>query len=1116
MTKIQALHILPEQLVCRLWLLLSLFFLTHIITAQEFQFVDAVVNAPTCIVEGLLSSNDVAVSPDGKHVYVTGEVDDAIVILDRSPLNGTLIYKDFIQNGVNGIDALNSPTGITMSPDGSQVYVASYLDHAIVVLDRNEMNGALSFASKVEDSVGTVMDLQGAVSVAISPDGTNAYVAAFDDDALLVFSRNVNNGSLTLLETFKDEVSGINDLDGCRDVIISPDGANVYVTAFDDDALIVFDRDLTDDGRLTMNQTIKNNVNGISLFESPRSLIISPDGKNIYVTGFSQSALFTFDRNALSGSLTFSAVNDNDVKGPTGLVISPDGLNVFVNSNNTDQVSSFVRDSVTGLLTFGNSVTDELDGVYGLDGPRGIDISPDGKHIYSCATVDHALAVLSQGQPHLSLSMHDGIKDHSGHRYHGRTTPTVEFIDGPCGSGAVIGQTNEDVVFLPGQSMDGIDDFTISFYVKLDGLNNSNNIMSCANPTRFNELIIGYNQTITDKGFHIIIANQFYHFAGSQALLDDLSWHHVVVVRTGSQAILYVDGMPIGDPIVVTSAPLEVDPGGFVLGQDQDVVGGGFQGGQSLFGAIANLDIFRYPVDSGSIAGLVCTSCPTAGVPCDDGNTHTINDVEDGACNCLGMSINEPLISVHFEDNPDDQGPNQYEGCGNGFSYSNGLCGKALIIENNTFDHLKYSGQIIDGLGDFTLSFNAQINDNNSANTLISLANRDQADEFLVSYERSQGIIVTIDGISYVMPFTSFLLSDLSWHHLVLIREGHLLSLYVDGVDEPRTMMVSNKILKVDPEGFIIGQEQIAVNEGYELDHSWWGEIDQFRIFPFVLNEFYIERLDCTFCPLTRAISDDPIASDYYYADQTLTATGQILTPSEVKMQAGDNVVLGSDFSVESGALFEAEIDDCPLSEPIVTGYVADVDGNQYQTVKIGMQEWMAKNLTTTKYNDGTPIAEITNSQLWQTDINGAWCYYDNNANNESDHGRLYNWYAIENIKNVCPAGWKVPTVVEFKYLIDSIGHPNGGQLKEVGLDYWNSPNKDASNATGWSGRGSGYRQDDGTFISINNMANYWTQDEIQSTPTFAQYFILSANSGSLGYDPRDKGAGKSIRCLKE
>lgn len=99
-------------------------------------------------------------------------------------------------------------------------------------------------------------------------------------------------------------------------------------------------------------------------------------------------------------------------------------------------------------------------------------------------------------------------------------------------------------------------------------------------------------------------------------------------------------------------------------------------------------------------------------------------------------------------------------------------------------------------------------------------------------------------------------------------------------------------------------------------------------------------------------------------------------------------------------------------------GTVSDIDGNTYNTIQIGTQTWMAENLRVTKYRDGTLIPNLTDNIQWANNTTGAWCYYNNDANNNIPYGKLYNFYAVNNSKNICPNGWHMPNIGEWSVLI--------------------------------------------------------------------------------------------------
>lgn len=99
------------------------------------------------------------------------------------------------------------------------------------------------------------------------------------------------------------------------------------------------------------------------------------------------------------------------------------------------------------------------------------------------------------------------------------------------------------------------------------------------------------------------------------------------------------------------------------------------------------------------------------------------------------------------------------------------------------------------------------------------------------------------------------------------------------------------------------------------------------------------------------------------------------------------------------------------------TGTLTDIDDNVYKTVKIGDQWWLAENLKVTHYRNGEAIPNVTDGTQWSNLITGAYCAYNNDNGNISTYGLLYNWFAVDDNRNIAPAGWHVPTDEEWKQL---------------------------------------------------------------------------------------------------
>jgi uncharacterized protein (TIGR02145 family) len=151
-------------------------------------------------------------------------------------------------------------------------------------------------------------------------------------------------------------------------------------------------------------------------------------------------------------------------------------------------------------------------------------------------------------------------------------------------------------------------------------------------------------------------------------------------------------------------------------------------------------------------------------------------------------------------------------------------------------------------------------------------------------------------------------------------------------------------------------------------------------------------------------------------------------------------------------------------------GGVTDIDGNRYNSVIIGTQEWMKENLNVSKYSDGTIIPQVTDPATWANLTTGAWCYYNNDPANGAIYGKLYNWYAVAGIfnsasfndpslrKQIAPTGWHVPSDAERTTLTTFLGATEGGKMKSIGTSLWLTPNTGATNSSGFTGLPGGYR----------------------------------------------------------
>lgn len=209
------------------------------------------------------------------------------------------------------------------------------------------------------------------------------------------------------------------------------------------------------------------------------------------------------------------------------------------------------------------------------------------------------------------------------------------------------------------------------------------------------------------------------------------------------------------------------------------------------------------------------------------------------------------------------------------------------------------------------------------------------------------------------------------------------------------------------------------------------------------------------------------------------------------------------------------------------SSFATDIDGNEYPLVEIGSQTWFAKNLITTRYNDGTPITHLESAMDWinaENSETGAYCFYDNNKPLHGDtYGALYNWHCVR-AQKLCPKGWKVPSAEEWIILRDYLGEKSGIKLKATsGWARYTHPSNPAldreGNGTdiyGFTARGSGRREYPGEFVSLNTFGEWWTTSvSIYGTSIQVAYVTNGYDDLKVGTAAHLKEVGHSIRCLK-
>jgi len=190
------------------------------------------------------------------------------------------------------------------------------------------------------------------------------------------------------------------------------------------------------------------------------------------------------------------------------------------------------------------------------------------------------------------------------------------------------------------------------------------------------------------------------------------------------------------------------------------------------------------------------------------------------------------------------------------------------------------------------------------------------------------------------------------------------------------------------------------------------------------------------------------------------------------------------------------------------TGTYTGNDGKVYATICIGTQEWVSENIQETKYSDGTYIPVLPLAADWIADTTGAMCWFTDSSTVEN-----LVYFTRDAIQET---GWKIPTRADWQTLIDYIGTDatSGGILKETGVDHWTTPNTGASDEYDFAAVGAGTRTPAGLFVSIGNVANWWSSSAYAALYAYhRQMYYGSAviddlwNSNTYGF---------AVRCVRD
>ncbi len=331
----------------------------------------------------------IATNSTGEYIYVRSGIDRALSVLQRDATTGALRFVQSLRDDVGGVDGLKGQGGIGVSPDGATVYTAAYEENEVSAFAVDPSTGRLTLIDLEKQGVAGVSGLTAVVDVGVSPDGAHVYATGYNQ--LVTFARDPGTGALSFLQNLTQGSGGVDGLSGAIALALSPDGTRLYVASFDH-SLTTFARNPAT-GLLTHVETRRDGVGGVDGLRSARDVAVSDDGTRVYVAASGDNAVSVFAPNPGTGGLDFieAQFNGGGVLGLTGafsVAVSADGEHVYVGGLGEGRLAIFERNTSTGGLAFVAALN--------RDEVRGLVLSPDGTHLYVAATLYSSIPIFAR------------------------------------------------------------------------------------------------------------------------------------------------------------------------------------------------------------------------------------------------------------------------------------------------------------------------------------------------------------------------------------------------------------------------------------------------------------------------------------------------------------------------------------------------------------------------------------------------------------------------------------------------------------------------------------------------------------------------------------------------
>jgi DNA-binding beta-propeller fold protein YncE len=387
-----------------------------------------------------LGSQALALSPDGKNVYVASSSSNAIAVFTRDATTGKLAQAPGTAGcvaaraaeGCGAANGLEGPNSVAVSPDGTSVYATAFTSGAVSSYSRDPATGALTQTGCVAEAglvpgCGTARGIRGPDVVTVSPDGRNVYVGAFTGSAVAVLTRDAATGTLTQPAGAAGCVGGTSS-DGCapgvtmgsiEGLAISGDGANVYAAAATGNAVDAFSRDSTT-GALTQTDCLVNTATTgcttATRVAGANTVAVGASDTDVYVTSLISNTLTSFTRGEESSLTQQSGTSacaifvlavgcslGHALSAPEGVAVSPDGASVYAAAFTSGAIATFDRSSTGTLMQkprkagcISVRTTPNCAPGRALRGVSSLAVSGDGKFVYAASFASSSVTVFAR------------------------------------------------------------------------------------------------------------------------------------------------------------------------------------------------------------------------------------------------------------------------------------------------------------------------------------------------------------------------------------------------------------------------------------------------------------------------------------------------------------------------------------------------------------------------------------------------------------------------------------------------------------------------------------------------------------------------------------------------